>query len=334
MDNNLNEVYEYYKNSNCFGNNIATKLGHNGLPDGQIEHIYERLIFNIMKKNYEKLYIFPYDKQNTLFSEKLFKFQDILNDVISGKEKITVNSIQNIVDVNRYIFGPKLIMGVYVWEFTKYTKNIEINVVLHNLKNIVDFCNKIYVIEIIDSEKSMLSDIVQKVFTDNVKIKFQFMYVEKIKYDINISNIYDHTFAIDIIKYINKHNKVQNISKFRNFLICNSKGILLESLEKWINAKNTKMNTFNEIGNNIQYIDSSISYDLWINYDNIFKYLKLKKYDYKEINGAIIYDNTIFSINYDSYLELFKYKIPENTYKYLHKNHSEILDKKMLHILK
>ena len=334
VDNELNEVYEYYKNSNCFGNNMATKVCHRGLRDGQIEHIYERLIFNIMKKYNERFYVFPYNKNNTSFSEKLFKFQNVLNDIISGKEQITKNTIHNIIDLNRYMFGPKLIMGVYVWDFTKYTKDIEINVALHNLKNIVNFCNKICVIEIIDSEKSMLSDVVQKTFTEDVKIKFHFMYVEKNKYDINISSIYDHTFAIDIIKYINKHNKNQNISKFRNFLIFNSNGILLESLKKWINDKNTKMNTFNEIGNNIQYIDSSVIHDLWINYDNIFKYLELKKYDYKEINGAIIYDNTIFSKNYDSYLELYQYKRPENTYKYLHKNHSEILDKKMLHILK
>ena len=65
VDNELNEVYEYYKNSNCFGNNMATKVCHRGLRDGQIEHIYERLIFNIMKKYNERFYVFPYNKNNT-----------------------------------------------------------------------------------------------------------------------------------------------------------------------------------------------------------------------------------------------------------------------------
>jgi len=58
---NLNEdyetVFEKYTKNNYFGNNIETMLGHKGLADCMIEHVFERIMFLILKKENKEFYI-------------------------------------------------------------------------------------------------------------------------------------------------------------------------------------------------------------------------------------------------------------------------------------
>lgn len=42
---NYLEVYENYIKMDLYGNNIETNLGHEGLADCMIEHVFERIVF-------------------------------------------------------------------------------------------------------------------------------------------------------------------------------------------------------------------------------------------------------------------------------------------------
>ena len=47
---NIHEIYNKYKQNKCYGNNMATNKGHNGLADAMIEHVFERLPITLCKE--------------------------------------------------------------------------------------------------------------------------------------------------------------------------------------------------------------------------------------------------------------------------------------------
>ena len=58
--NSISDIYTIYKNKKLFGNNLETGLGHKGLADSQIEHIFERVVFNLIQKHNGYICILPY----------------------------------------------------------------------------------------------------------------------------------------------------------------------------------------------------------------------------------------------------------------------------------
>jgi len=47
---NMKDIYSEWESRKLFGNNIHSKKGYEGMPDGQIEHAFERVIFHLCKK--------------------------------------------------------------------------------------------------------------------------------------------------------------------------------------------------------------------------------------------------------------------------------------------
>ena len=56
-NNNINNVYNIFQEKQLHGNNISVGLGWNGFADGMIEHVFERIIFPLCKKNNNKAII-------------------------------------------------------------------------------------------------------------------------------------------------------------------------------------------------------------------------------------------------------------------------------------
>jgi len=57
----IDRVYKYWKRNKLYGNNIQSKRGYKGQPDGQIEHAFERIVFHICKKYKKKIIIAPFE---------------------------------------------------------------------------------------------------------------------------------------------------------------------------------------------------------------------------------------------------------------------------------
>jgi hypothetical protein len=58
-------IYDNYKTNNLYGNNLETTLGHRGLADSMIEHVFERLMFLICKRDNKIFYICDKIKENS-----------------------------------------------------------------------------------------------------------------------------------------------------------------------------------------------------------------------------------------------------------------------------
>ena len=59
--NDIQYIYDKWKRKKLYGNNIQSKKGHKGQPDGQIEHAFERIVFHICKKYKKKIIIAPFE---------------------------------------------------------------------------------------------------------------------------------------------------------------------------------------------------------------------------------------------------------------------------------
>lgn len=85
-------IYSHYNKNNLYGNNLETKLGHNGIADCMIEHVFERLMFLICKRNNKNFYICDESKRN--FS---FVTAELTVSVVAchSESSIKINSIVN-----------------------------------------------------------------------------------------------------------------------------------------------------------------------------------------------------------------------------------------------
>jgi hypothetical protein len=143
LNGDVKDVYNYYMNKSLEANNFSTKKGWRGLADCMIEHIFERLIFGVVKKfNYEieildnnlsydgkDLTKFIYEKNINYINSKPitiischtstdYKYKAIINN-IKYLDKISdiiyiVNSeefrgkIEKLLDKENYIINDKL----------------------------------------------------------------------------------------------------------------------------------------------------------------------------------------------------------------------------------
>jgi hypothetical protein len=62
-------VYDNYLRNNLFGNNLETTLGHSGLADCMIEHVFERLMFLICFRDNKKFFICDKTKGKNIFNK-------------------------------------------------------------------------------------------------------------------------------------------------------------------------------------------------------------------------------------------------------------------------
>mgnify|MGYP001092644866 CR=1 FL=1 len=94
---NISDIYTIYKNKKLFGNNLETGLGHKGLADSQIEHVFERIVFNLIQKNKGHICILPYSSitlPKTKYLENTINYSYLYGDYkISNRELLLSNNI-------------------------------------------------------------------------------------------------------------------------------------------------------------------------------------------------------------------------------------------------
>lgn len=129
------EVYRDWKDKNLHGNNFSLNKGWNGLADCMIEHIFERLIFGISKKNNLRINIL-YSK----FSEQIDSF--IFNNNISNLKPL-----------------PITVMACHT------NSEIKIKAILNNIKYISKFSNIIHIVN-----SSEYSGLIEKYLDKNIYV--------------------------------------------------------------------------------------------------------------------------------------------------------------------
>jgi hypothetical protein len=142
-DQNISSVYKKQKQLNLHPNNLSTKLGHNGLADGMIEHSMERLIFQSCQKCNMRVILFDrvnnprIEKMNSLFIENL----------------LNINNKQLILDI--YKNYPKKSNNICV--MACHTDSIfKINNIVNNMFYLLDKFDSFYLINSSEFENNDL----------------------------------------------------------------------------------------------------------------------------------------------------------------------------------
>ena len=96
-NNSISDIYTIYKNKKLFGNNLETGLGHKGLADSQIEHIFERVVFNLIQKHNGYICILPYSVatiHKTKYLENIINYSYLYGEYrLSNRELLLSNYI-------------------------------------------------------------------------------------------------------------------------------------------------------------------------------------------------------------------------------------------------
>lgn len=218
---NIDDIYNYYKSNGKFGNNIQTKMGHKGLSDAQIEHIFERLIFNVMKKLDETVYIF---KKGSLNNNKITQIQNIINNDYNGCRNYFLNQETRLILENRTIQNRTI--GIYIYRHYNNDVNInDYNIIFHNLNMLLQCCDDIYIYELYDNSKSQLSRYIMNAFKNHY-VRFSFAYFNNIA---NYDSLADKELYRFIINNL-KNTRRMKVSVINNFIIYNSSDVILSSL--------------------------------------------------------------------------------------------------------
>ena len=94
----ISDIYTIYKNKMLYGNNLETGLGHKGLADSQIEHVFERIVFNLIQKKKGYICILPYSSatiNKTKYLENTINYSYLYGDYkISNRELLMSNHIR------------------------------------------------------------------------------------------------------------------------------------------------------------------------------------------------------------------------------------------------
>ena len=154
--NDYNNVYQEYKNHNWSGNNIQTKLGHNGLADSMIEHIFERIVFTVIFKEQMKIKIY------SINNAQIGKLNTILNhnpDLLSKEDNIQlINELHNsLFDKNGGL--PNIcIIACHTYNFDKC------NIIINNIQHFKKYTNKIVLVNSLEFKNNDLMRMIHQTY--------------------------------------------------------------------------------------------------------------------------------------------------------------------------
>lgn len=267
------EIYTAYKQRKLYGNNIQTKMGHKGLADSQIEHCFERLIFNIIQKKKGSICILPYSNES--FNETKQLQNTINNSYLHGDIKISDKELilSNISTMSKEILT---IIACHT------NSKLKIQCLIHNVSVFLKISKKIIIYNSLQFRSQNIEQLIKENFPDKLH-KISFFYIENDcfvchrKWNEAIKNEYNllHTYksfiltndsylymkSKDIVKnFINSNYEMQsmlisneNYKHYTDFLrIYNYSGILkiYKFYDKFI--KENKQASFQEIINELE----------------------------------------------------------------------------------
>jgi len=107
------KVYSDYIANNLFGNNVETKMGHAGLADCMIEHVFERLMFLICNRDNQKFFICDKKKNKFISANSELTISVIachsenstkINTIVNNVNYLTqISDIIYIIDTDSFI---------------------------------------------------------------------------------------------------------------------------------------------------------------------------------------------------------------------------------------
>lgn len=323
---NIHDIYRFYNERKVFGNNIVTQQGHNGLPDAQIEHVFERLIFNVMKKMNEKLYIFEYNNadRNTLNNATNF-----INNEYNGNNETFIHLNTNNTNRDSYVKKTRgkilktKTLGIYLFK-NEDLDFYNFNVLIHNLKMLLQSCDDIYIIEIHNDKKTKIGNCLMRLFGIEHK-RFTTIYMKYNPELFNLSYEELYLFVTNNIKNT-RHIKLSNII---NYMIINTNDVIIHSLQEFKNLCNHN-NNYYSLQNNIYYIKG-------VPFDNLKHKLNNKlridthNLDVVVKNDDIFYNETQILLNYHTYCRIYNSNLTDNVldcdvniYNYIKNNFNDL----------
>ena len=166
---NIAEIYNEYKIRKLYGNNIETTLGHNGLADSQIEHVFERLVFNIIQKNKGKICILPFSQ--TVSNKTLYLENNINNSYMYGAMKITDKELILSNNIDMENTSTITIIACHT------NTNLKIQCLIHNIGIFIKISTKIVICNSYEFKHQNIESMVISTYPDSINI-IDFKYIQ------------------------------------------------------------------------------------------------------------------------------------------------------------
>ena len=165
---NIYEIYTAYKEKHMYGNNIQTNLGHRGHADSQIEHCFERLIFNIIQKKKGSICILPSSKESYNTTKAL---QDTINySYLHGHVKL---SDKELILSNISIMSKETLTIIACHT----NSQLKIQCLLHNISVFLKISKKIIIYNSLEFKSQYIEQLIKENFPDKLH-QISFFYIE------------------------------------------------------------------------------------------------------------------------------------------------------------
>lgn len=205
---NIENIYAEYIHRKLYGNNSETKLGYKGLADSQIEHIFERLVFNIIHKNKGNICILPYSNEVAIKTKHLenqinYSYMNNPSDITSS-ELLLANNI-NIMENNAVL----VIIACHT------DTELKIQCLVHNISMFIQMSKKIVICNSSEFKHKNIEKIIYAAFPNKLTI-IDFHYVEN---DCFVCHSKWHTM---MKKYYS------SLIHYRNFILTNDSYLFIK----------------------------------------------------------------------------------------------------------
>ena len=190
---------------------------------------------------------------------------------------------------------------------------MDLNIILHNVNYLLQFCDEICIIELYDSKISQLTTYLNKQLASSI-FKIHYIRIQK----NGIKKLFNSNSSKEYCKYIFElieTNKSMNNKFIHNFCIFKNDNLLLDSFKKCIDKYTISENTLYEFEKYIYYISCS-KYKRYTNVTLMFGNdelsLNIQNFPIKQVNGLVNIKNKSLLLNKYKYIEVYNYFKDQN----------------------
>jgi hypothetical protein len=264
-------IFSEYNKKKLYGNNLETKLGHSGLADCMIEHVFERLMFLICKRDNRNFYICEKIK-----GKDPFRHAELTVSVIAchSESSTKINAI-----VNNVYYLNEISDIIYIVD----TDSLKDNNLIQALQNSYpDACINYEITDEKALEYIKENPDLSRMTIDEAKTHFlNYGYKESNRLDIFSCFIfvsYCENYGYCYGKWRYFYEKIANGTKYKNYILANDSFLItspLNSFDSLIKSDNhdlISLNASNQIS--YHYTDflrnyNSASMEIYISFLNV-----------------------------------------------------------------
>ena len=206
--NDIKLVFKKWEKEKLFGNNLQTNLGHKGLPDGMIEHTFERLIILFSEKLKMNIKIFPHHYYDN-------NYCNLLTYYINRGIENNIFKQNGYLEYNNFFYTKTIILLA-----AHTNSDLKINALIHNIKYLQNISDKIIIINPNKFKEKNIEKLVFEKYNNNNNNNnnIEFIYTENTSYIC-------HTKWFDIYN-INK----SIINEYDNFILTDDSYLIIKEL--------------------------------------------------------------------------------------------------------